>query len=75
MLVLTRSQNQTIVINGNVRVTVLSVKGDKIRLGISAPDDVRVDREEVHDRIVETGFHAPMLSRPIGSRSTAKVKR
>jgi carbon storage regulator len=56
MLVLTRNPEQSIVIDGNIRVTVLGVKGDKIRLGISAPDSVRVDREEVHTRIVEAGF-------------------
>jgi carbon storage regulator len=56
MLVLTRGQDQSIVIDGKIRVTVLSVKGGKIRLGISAPDDVRVDREEVHTRLVEAGF-------------------
>jgi carbon storage regulator len=56
MLVLTRNLNETIVIDGRIRVTVLAAKGNKIRLGISAPTDVRVDREEVHTRIVKTGF-------------------
>jgi carbon storage regulator len=56
MLVLTRNVEQSIVIGGNIRVTVLAAKGDKIRLGISAPDSVRVDREEVHARLIENGF-------------------
>jgi carbon storage regulator len=56
MLVLTRNVDQSIVIGGNIRVTVLSAQGDKIRLGISAPDAVRVDREEVHARLIESGF-------------------
>lgn len=56
MLVLTRNVDQSIVIGGNVRVTVLSARGDKIRLGISAPDAIRVDREEVHARVLESGF-------------------
>ena len=50
MLVLTRRVNETIVIAGDIRVTVLSADGGKIRLGIIAPDDVSVDREEVHAR-------------------------
>jgi carbon storage regulator len=74
MLVLTRGQNQTIVINGNIRVTVLALKGDKIRLGISAPDDVRVDREEVHTRLIEGGLNDSRPTRFIVSRSTASAK-
>jgi carbon storage regulator len=49
MLVLTRRLNETIVIEGGIRVTVLAIKGDKVRLGIEAPDDVRVDRAEIHN--------------------------
>jgi carbon storage regulator len=50
MLVLTRRLNEAIVIEGGIRVTVVGVKGDKVRLGVEAPESVRVDREEVHDR-------------------------
>jgi carbon storage regulator len=50
MLVLTRTVGEEIVIDGNIRVTVVAAKGDKIRLGISAPPAVTVDRKEVHDR-------------------------
>ena len=58
MLVLTRRVGEEIVIDGNIRVTVVAVKGDKIRLGISAPPSVIVDRKEVHDRREETAFHS-----------------
>ena len=47
MLVLTRRKNQSIVIGGDIVVTVLEVKGDQIRLGITAPRDVQVFREEL----------------------------
>lgn len=47
MLVLTRRKGQSVHIGGNVVVTVLEVKGDQIRLGISAPADVQVLREEL----------------------------
>jgi carbon storage regulator len=50
MLVLTRRIGEAIVIDGDIRVTVVSVKGDKVRLGVDAPDSVRVDREEIHER-------------------------
>jgi carbon storage regulator len=50
MLVLTRQVGEVIVIDGGIRVTVVSVKGDRVRLGVTAPETVRVDREEVHER-------------------------
>ena len=58
MLVLTRSAGQQIVIDGNIKVTVLEIRGDRIRLGIDAPPDVRVDRSEVHARRME--FELPI---------------
>ncbi|MSR52049.1 MAG: carbon storage regulator [Gemmataceae bacterium] len=50
MLVLSRRVGEEIIINENIRVTVVAVKGDRIRLGIEAPRDVSVDRAEVHVR-------------------------
>jgi len=50
MLVLSRLVGKTIVIDEQVRVTVLGVKGDLVRLGINAPAWMRVDREEIHHR-------------------------
>ena len=50
MLVLSRRVGEEIIINENIRVTVVAVKGDRIRLGIEAPRDVAVDRAEVHVR-------------------------
>ena len=55
MLVLSRRPGEEIIINGNIRVTVVSVKGDRIRIGIDAPSDVPVDRAEIHARRSE--FH------------------
>jgi carbon storage regulator len=50
MLVLTRKIGEEIIIDGRIRVTITAVKGDKVRIGITAPPDVRVDRAEVHQR-------------------------
>jgi len=50
MLVLTRRIGETIVIGNAVSVTVLEVKGERVRLGIAAPPSVLVDREEIHER-------------------------
>ena len=51
MLILTRRVGETVVIGEDVSVTVLGVKGNQIRLGISAPKDVAVHRQEIYDRI------------------------
>jgi carbon storage regulator len=50
MLVLTRRQGEGIIIDGGIRVTVVSVHGEKVRLGVMAPSSVVVDREETHER-------------------------
>ena len=50
MLVLTRKVKEAIVIAGKVRVVVAEVKGEKVRLGVEAPRNVTVDREEIHLR-------------------------
>jgi carbon storage regulator len=50
MLVLTRNVGEKIIIDGNSQITVVAVKGNKVRIGVEAPDDVRVDRQEVHER-------------------------
>ncbi|QDV48970.1 carbon storage regulator CsrA [Gimesia fumaroli] len=47
MLVLTRRKDEEILINGNISVKVLSVKGNRVRLGVEAPDDVQVNRAEI----------------------------
>lgn len=51
MLVLSRKKNETIIINDNIRVTVIEIRGDKVRLGIEAPKDVTVHRREVYEAI------------------------
>lgn len=51
MLVLSRRTNESIVIGGEVVVTVLEIKGDQVRLGIRAPRHVTIHREEIHAEI------------------------
>ena len=53
MLVLARKINESIVIRDDIVVTVVGVRGDKVRLGIDAPKDVPVHRREVYDKIKE----------------------
>jgi carbon storage regulator len=54
MLVLTRRIGEEIVIDGGIRIKITGIKGEQVRIGISAPPQVRIDRKEVHERI--TGF-------------------
>jgi carbon storage regulator len=51
MLVLSRKVNETIIINDNIVITVVDIRGDKVRLGIEAPKEVPVHRQEVYDAI------------------------
>ena len=52
MLVLSRKKNESIVINDDVVITVIEVRGDKVRLGIKAPREIPVHRKEVLDAIL-----------------------
>ncbi len=56
MLILTRRVGETLMIGDNVSVTVLGVKGNQVRLGINAPKDVAVHREEIYERIRHEQF-------------------
>ena len=51
MLILTRRVGETLMIGDEVTVTVLGVKGNQVRIGVNAPKDVAVPREEIYDRI------------------------
>ena len=51
MLILTRRVGETLMIGDDVAVTVLGVKGNQVRIGVKAPRDVSVHREEIYDRI------------------------
>lgn len=51
MLVLSRKQDESIVINDEIILTVISIQGDKVRLGIKAPREIPIHRQEVYDAI------------------------
>jgi len=51
MLVLSRKKNESIIINDNIIVTVIEIRGDKVRLGFDAPKDIPIHRREVYDAI------------------------
>lgn len=59
MLILTRRIGETLNIGDNVQVTVLSIKGNQVRIGVNAPKDVPVHREEIYERIKQEKETAP----------------
>lgn len=58
MLVLSRRSNESIVIGGNVTVTVLEIRGDHVRIGIDAPREITIHREEIHAELTRANQQA-----------------
>ena len=58
MLALSRKKNEAIIVNNNVEITILEIKGDQVKLGISAPREVPVYRKEVYVQIQEANKEA-----------------
>ena len=63
MLVLSRKKNESIVINDDISIVVVEIRGDKVRLGIEAPKEVPVHRREVDDAIKRTESEQPEAQR------------
>jgi carbon storage regulator len=62
MLVLTRKVGEQLIINDNIIVTVVAIEGNKIRLGVTAPRYIPVDRGEIHERKLEEQACEPVLA-------------
>ena len=73
MLVLSRKKNESIVINDNIVITVVEIRGDKVRLGIEAPKDVPVHRQEVYEAI--HGVKAPPPATPVAAKTDETTNR
>ena len=58
MLALSRKKNEALIINNNIEITVLEIKGDQVKIGISAPKEVPVYRKEVYLQIQEANKSA-----------------
>ncbi|NMA25069.1 MAG: carbon storage regulator CsrA [Clostridiales bacterium] len=76
MLVLTRKQNEGILIGNDIVITVINIEGDKIRLGIEAPKNVRVIREELlreigqENRMAAQSEYRPIRKKPFEEQKT-----
>ena len=62
MLVLSRQRDESIMIGDNVVVTIVDIRGDKVRLGIEAPTEIPVHRQEVYEAIQQENQNASQLS-------------
>ena len=62
MLVLSRTRDETIMIGDDVEITVVDIRGDKVRLGINAPSHIPVHRKEVYDAIKRENEQAARVS-------------
>ena len=62
MLVLSRRPNESIIVNGNITITVLEIRGDHIRIGIDAPRDITIHREEIHAELAAANKNASNTS-------------
>jgi len=75
MLVLSRQKDETIMIGDDVEITVVDIRGDKVRLGIKAPPHIPVHRKEVYEAIQQENRAAAQVSPDdIQSVSTAGIK-
>jgi len=62
MLVLTRKSDEAIRLGDEIRITVIEIKGNQVRLGIEAPRDVRIHREEVYEKIMKENVMSSGIS-------------
>ncbi len=64
MLALARKINESIIVNDNVEITVLEVKGDQVKLGIAAPKSIPIYRKEIYTQIQEANAKAADIKDP-----------
>ena len=70
MLVLSRQRDESIMIGDNIVITIVDIRGDKVRLGINAPTEIPVHRQEVYEAIQRENLRASRLEPKDTSRLT-----
>lgn len=75
MLVLSRQRDESIIIGDNIIITVVDIRGDKVRLGISAPTEIPVHRQEVYEAIQRETLRAQGQEIPEGHDPKFPLKR
>jgi carbon storage regulator len=72
MLVLSRKLDQTIVINGNIFITVVGLGNNQVRLGVEAPDSVGIFRQELFDRAGTSEKHVRLATAEVGNKNDVR---
>jgi len=78
MLVLSRRKGESVIIGDGIKVTVIDVRGDQIRLGIDAPRSISVHREEIYQQVLEENAAAAQsadVASPLLRAEAASIKR
>lgn len=73
MLVLSRQRDESIIIGDNIVITIVDIRGDKVRLGINAPTEIPVHRQEVYEAIQRENLRAAQLD-PNDVQPVAKMR-
>lgn len=68
MLALTRKKGESLIVNNNIEITILEIRGDQIKIGVNAPKEVPIYRKEVYDQIQQEN------KKSAGVESTAALK-
>lgn len=74
MLVLSRHRDESIMLGDDIAITVVEIRGDKVRLGFDAPMELPIHRKEVYDAIKSGGEFTPRQKSPVNDKITAKTK-
>lgn len=77
MLVLSRQRDESIIIGDNIVITIVDIRGDKVRLGIEAPTEIPVHRQEVYEAIqrenAKSDAEGRMMRRPSAEKACSKT--
>lgn len=73
MLVLTRKKSESIIIGNNIRIHIVDIRGEKVRIGVEAPEDVSIFRDEIYEQIIKQNIEAAKVSPSVLDKANTKL--